>query len=239
MAEDLGESLKTYKIHLEQVQAALTSDPGNEDLLKLRSDLEEVIALTDNLSAAQSGAGVAATNSFEELAGSSNSEPPAKRWSVGDKCLAQWSEDKQWYKATIDAITSDGMVALSFENYDASDVTKLSLLKDMNEAPLLLSASVPGKGPRKRQVVEAQRQQMKKKKQKKFDRQKQIDEAHEQDKQKWQQFTNKSKKLKGVTKKSIFATPDSANGRVGIGTCGISGRPMTDYTQAEKRKRGA
>jgi len=44
--------------------------------------------------------------------------------------------------------------------------------------------------------------------------------------------------MRGVTKKSIFATPDAANGRVGIGTCGIGGRPMTDFSHAEKRKRG-
>ena len=47
-----------------------------------------------------------------------------------------------------------------------------------------------------------------------------------------------SKKLKGVTRKSIFATPEAVNGRVGIGTCGIGGKPMTDYTLAEKRRRG-
>lgn len=32
-----------------QVEAALTSDPSNAELLKLKSDLEEVIALTKNL----------------------------------------------------------------------------------------------------------------------------------------------------------------------------------------------
>lgn len=41
----------------------------------------------------------------------------------------------------------------------------------------------------------------------------------------------------GIVKKSIFATPDGPGGRVGVGTCGISGRPMTDYVQAEKRKK--
>ena len=51
-------------------------------------------------------------------------------------------------------------------------------------------------------------------------------------------FFFQCKKLKGVTKKSIFATPDAVNGRVGIGTCGIGGRPMTDFTHAEKRKKG-
>ena len=47
-----------------------------------------------------------------------------------------------------------------------------------------------------------------------------------------------SKKMKGVTKKSIFATPEAANGRVGIGTCGIGGKPMTSFTHAEKWRKG-
>lgn len=38
-----------------------------------------------------------------------------------------------------------------------------------------------------------------------------------------------SKKLKGSTKKSIFATPESSSGRVGVGTCGVGGKPMTEY----------
>lgn len=244
MAEDLPESLKTYKVHLEQVQAALTSDPTNEDLLKLQGDLEEVIALTENLTAQasqeESSVGTSSAALAVGAAGGSSREGPVRQWSVGDTCLAQWSEDKQWYKATIDAITSDGMVALSFEQYNSSDVTELSMLRDLSEASTLLTtaAATTSKGPRKRQLQEAQRQQLKKKKQKKFDRQKQIDEAHEQDKMKWQSFSSKCKKLKGVTRKSIFATPEAVNGRVGIGTCGIGGRPMTDYTLAEKRKRG-
>uniref|UniRef100_A0A2P2I1U5 Survival of motor neuron-related-splicing factor 30 n=1 Tax=Hirondellea gigas TaxID=1518452 RepID=A0A2P2I1U5_9CRUS len=235
MADDLADSVRTYKIHLEQVQAALTSDPGNEELLKLRADLEEVIALTDNLTET--------ATDVESVPSTSNREPPTKKWAVGDICLAQWSEDKQWYKATIDAVTNDGTVAVSFERYGSSDVTSLSLLRDISEADKLLapasgSSSSGTKGPRKRQMQEAQRQQQKKKKQKKFDRQKQIDEAHETDKMRWQQFNSKSKKLKGVTRRSIFATPEAVNGRVGIGTCGIGGRPMTDYTLAEKRRRG-
>ena len=40
------DDLETYKAQLEQVQAALTTDPDNEDLLKLQKDLEEVINLT-------------------------------------------------------------------------------------------------------------------------------------------------------------------------------------------------
>lgn len=42
---------------------------------------------------------------------------------------------------------------------------------------------------------------------------------------------------KGHVKKSIFASPDNINGRVGIGTCGIGGRPMTEFQQQEKWRR--
>lgn len=44
--------------------------------------------------------------------------------------------------------------------------------------------------------MEAQRQQAKKRKQKKHDRQKMIEEAHEADKAKWQAF---STKVRGVS----------------------------------------
>lgn len=45
-------------------------------------------------------------------------------------------------------------------------------------------------------------------------------------------------KTKKMSKKSIFATPDTVNGRVGVGTCGIGGRPMTKFSQAEKLNKG-
>ena len=43
-----------------------------------------------------------------------------------------------------------------------------------------------------------------------------------------------SKTNKGKVKRSIFATPDAVNGRVGVGTCGVGGKPMTEYTHQEK-----
>ena len=51
------------------------------------------------------------------------------------------------YKANIDGITDDGMVAISFEEYGTNDVTQLTLIKTVSEAADLLLASQP-KGPR-------------------------------------------------------------------------------------------
>lgn len=43
-------------------------------------------------------------------------------------------------------------------------------------------------------------------------------------------FHSKAAKKRGVSTKSIFATPDNLTGRVGFGTCGVSGKPMTETT---------
>ena len=46
-----------------------------------------------------------------------------------------------------------------------------------------------------------------------------------------------SKTSKGKVKKSIFATPENAGGRVGVGTCGVSGKSMTPFAHMEKWKK--
>ena len=36
----------------------------------------------------------------------------------------------------------------------------------------------------------------------------------------------------------LFKTPENAQGRVGIGTCGVSGQKMTSFSSANKYRRG-
>lgn len=80
---------------------------------------------------------------------------------------------------------------------------------------------------------------LKKKKQKKLQRFKELEEEREQDKNKWLNFKTKStKKTNAIKIKSIFASPENVNGRVGIGTCGRGGEPMTEYIYAEKYRKG-
>lgn len=74
------------------------------------------------------------------------------------------------------------------------------------------------------------REANKRKQQKRKDKLKQLEEEREKDKAKWQSFSSKvigGKKGSaksggsfGAKKKSIFATPESVTGRVGVGTCG-------------------
>lgn len=88
-----------------------------------------------------------------------------------------------------------------------------------------------------RRVRPNQKEYLKKKKQKKQQRLKDIEQSREQEKNKWLNFAAKTAKKTPGTK-SIFASPDSVTGKVGIGTCGISGKGMTKYVEGEKYRRG-
>jgi len=49
MSEEFATNLENYKIQYQQVCTSLKSDPTNAELVSLKVDLEEVIALTKEL----------------------------------------------------------------------------------------------------------------------------------------------------------------------------------------------
>ena len=68
-----------------QVEAALTSQPDNEELLTLQQNLQQVIDVTLEL-IAQVRVSSASNNEDTTLSSESG-------WNVGDRCIALWSED--------------------------------------------------------------------------------------------------------------------------------------------------
>lgn len=82
----------------------MLTDSNNEELLKLKADLEEVIELTRDLIQTQEG-----ESSISHIHSSSNDdnvaaavlgtedadfiENPSLKWRVGEKCLAKWKSD--------------------------------------------------------------------------------------------------------------------------------------------------
>lgn len=48
MSEDLVKQLSSYKAQLQQVEVALSTDPENEDLLKLQKDLQVCVYMMDS-----------------------------------------------------------------------------------------------------------------------------------------------------------------------------------------------
>ncbi|XP_007023149.2 PREDICTED: survival of motor neuron-related-splicing factor 30 [Theobroma cacao] len=117
--EELASNLSTYKEQLQQVRQLLVDDPGNLEYVDMEKELAEVIALTEEL---------LATAKQNEISGSdigtSYSAPPAQskeagktsdyedKFPVGTKVQAVWSEDGEWYDATVEAITPNGYFVL-------------------------------------------------------------------------------------------------------------------------------
>ncbi|GFY45261.1 survival of motor neuron-related-splicing factor 30 [Trichonephila inaurata madagascariensis] len=231
MAEDLSSNLQSYQIQLQQVEAALTNEPDNEELLKLKKDLQEVIILTTELINANTEKSSSSAGN-----GASNKDSSSSHsWNTGDRCLAPWSEDGQYYEAVIDDITEDGQCTVSFTAYGNTDVCDAEQLRPLDKDHRDFS---DGSSKSRKQLLQAQKDYKKKKAQKKAQRMKQLEEEREKEKVKWHSFNAKAFNKKGHVKKSIFASPDNINGRVGIGTCGIGGRPMTEFQQQEKWRRG-
>jgi survival of motor neuron-related-splicing factor 30 len=129
-----------------------------------------------------------------------------------------------------------------FDSYQHSETLKMDQLRDLEQKESLKRKMTEGlmAGSKiKKQMMQQQKEYLKKKKQKKQLRLKEIEEVRETEKNKWLSFSSKVSTKKGVVKKSIFASPENASGRVGVGTCGIGGKPMTEYSAAEKLKRAS
>ena len=106
-----GDDLNSYKLQMQQVDAALTSDPNNPELLTLKADLQQVIDLTEELITEQqtkSESDIPTEGSEEILPESSTSSSsslferksrphdhlnPIKHWQVGEQCQAVWEKD--------------------------------------------------------------------------------------------------------------------------------------------------
>uniref|UniRef100_A0A069DXP7 Putative survival of motor neuron-related-splicing factor 30 n=1 Tax=Panstrongylus megistus TaxID=65343 RepID=A0A069DXP7_9HEMI len=231
--EDLENNLQNYKLQLQQVEAALTTAPENDELIKLKNDLEEVIQLTCDLIKAQLLDEKAVDGEIDDkdLAELTKPEPTvsSKRdWKPGDMCLALLVQDGQYYQARIESIEGEE-VSVVFSHNKSAEVTTLEFIKEVPRAD--------GVPKPKKQPLSKVREYQKKKKMKKLQRYKQLEEERESEKNKWLAFSSKTTK-KGVIKKSIFASPDNVNGRVGIGTCGVSGKGMTEFVPAEKWRKG-
>uniref|UniRef100_A0A0X3P7A9 Survival of motor neuron-related-splicing factor 30 n=1 Tax=Schistocephalus solidus TaxID=70667 RepID=A0A0X3P7A9_SCHSO len=202
MAEEAHLELLNHKLQLQQVEAALELDKENEDLLKLKNDLEEVIRLTIEL--------IGKPESSEEI-----------KWNVGDMCMAMCSRDKLFYKAKILEFLGEAACVVNFCEYDTTDVCQICHLKPLTGVAAPVQRT-------KREVKHRAIEKKKMKKMKISQRREELEKACEREKNQWLNFNKKMVKT-GKIRKSIFASPETIDGRVGIGTCGIAGRPMTKF----------
>ncbi|CRK95450.1 CLUMA_CG008919, isoform A [Clunio marinus] len=226
----MADDLSNYKLQLQQVEVALLTDAENAELLKLKDDIEQLITLQKELIKTQE----VEQRKYIEPSSSANAErtayykdqkikAPLKIWKVGEKCMARDATNGQFYEATIEAITDDGDVSVIFDTYQNKGQTNV---KDLKEYKVRVEVFPQNSNKR---VRPNHKEYLKKKKLKKQQRLAELEEEREVEKNKWLQFNSKASKKQLVKTQSIFQSPDTVSGRVGVGTCGISGKQMTSF----------
>ncbi|KAL5703977.1 hypothetical protein ACHQM5_022462 [Ranunculus cassubicifolius] len=121
---EITSELSTYKAQLKQVRRYLEDDPGNSEYADMAKELEEVIVLTEELLEAAKQGEIPALNignndgaspsqhlsddtSRYALVSNETSEQ-FERFPLGTKVEAVYSEDGEWYEATIESHTPNG-----------------------------------------------------------------------------------------------------------------------------------
>ncbi|KAJ7225452.1 hypothetical protein GGX14DRAFT_638829 [Mycena pura] len=227
--------LETYQVQLSQVQQAIDADPGNTELVSLRSELKQLIELTETAIAAQAEA---ASSSKAESSRKNHSSAPAHTWSAGDECLAKYSGDGSWYPARITSVggsTDNRVYSIVFKGYNTTEQVKASEIKAM---PANYNFVPPPSNKRKLTKIEEEEREKKKKKNEKKVEAKAAKAKEQLAKQAtWQKFTKKSEKkgvhIAGLAGTSIFKTPEHPLGRVGVTG---SGKGMSDAVTQTKHK---
>ncbi|KAL1831706.1 hypothetical protein ACET3Z_001357 [Daucus carota] len=145
---ELVSNLSNYKQQLQQVRSLLDDDPGNSEYEDMEKELAEVIALTEELleSAKQnekSGmitvTGSDVSHSLHHPEGvsphyleSGLMSDQSDRLPIGTKVQAVYSEDGEWYDATIDAFTPNGYL-VSYEGWGNKEEVDPANIRPLQE----------------------------------------------------------------------------------------------------------
>ncbi|KAI0990652.1 hypothetical protein GJ496_010646 [Pomphorhynchus laevis] len=209
--ESLSSNLRRYKTQLEQVEIALSEDPENAELGKLKRDIEEVIKITEELLGDDAGQEAVEDRPVRPSLGPKPAIATNQairrllhKWKQGDKCLAIWSGDNEYYQAALDEVLPDGSCTVIFDGYTTTECTSLASLKPCDGK----AKTFPGIKNRlrlKREQEARAREAKKRKLEKRMQKLKEIDTAREREKNRWSDFNRKlsSKTWKGVVSKSI------------------------------------
>ncbi|KAI1793908.1 hypothetical protein LXA43DRAFT_884705 [Ganoderma leucocontextum] len=239
--------LETYQVQLSQVELALSADPENAELISLRSELKELIDLTqvalDQQEASASSSKVVEA-SKKAAAAAALGASSSKALAAGDECLAKYSADGQWYPARIASVSGSAdnrQYSVVFKVYNNTELVGASQIKPLpsshNGSGASGSGGLAGSKRKLSKQEEEEREKKKKKNEKKLEVRASKAKEQQEKQVSWQKFAKKSEKkgihIAGVAGSSIFKTPDNPLGRVGVTG---SGKGMTEVAPRIKHK---
>jgi len=239
--EKLASLLEQYK----QVETALSVEPENEELLLAKKELSEVITMTEDLYNLK-------RNEEEEKqkahTSTTTTTDPQNNLKVatGTKIEAVYSGDSRWYPAVVTGVADSGNYKVRFLGYgNAEEEVKPDDTREKPKKPKEESASKKRareeesktlKIPDNLKILPTDSEEVRQKKKRKVKniktkiRMKELEKVRDSKKQTWQSFAAKKSRrvgfFTGGKKESIFKSPDSVTGKVGVTG---SGAAMTPY----------
>lgn len=196
-------TLEEQKVALAELEEALKSDPKNAELLALKSQLLSLIGDQDKVK------GSTTTSSPPSSPPAPTHEPTEAELKVGTAIFAQWSSDGIWYEATIAEVKGPNAFLVTYSGYGNQEERSREFirLKGTTDLNTLNSSAQKRKPVDAKNGRDANGKKTKRKKE---------DKAAAN----WRAFTTTGLTMKtsAPTKKkdSIFKSPDSVTGKVGV-----------------------
>jgi len=225
------------------INADLAKDPTNEELKTVRKGLIDVLKVAKDLLSLKRETQVPKYEDIQEIASK-------KGIYIGMQCEAMWS-DGQWYKAVVNNMSIYG-IGVTFTEYNTTEVVppdnvkprrKLDVVvldaaigqsqKNLASSSIILNLKGDLVVPNSLKILPTDSEAVRKTKKKRLKHLKsqyRIQKAEEDRntrKRSWQSFQEKGKTKRIRKGPSIFQSPDSVSGKVGVTG---SGKGMTEYT---------
>ena len=240
--EELQKQIDEYEEQKKQIEGLLKLEPNNKELQQYLDDAQQLIDTTKE---------VLALKQLEEREKEKETKPePVKetpkkvkfKYEAGLVCKAKWTVDQQWYDAIIERIDqSTGKYCVLFTGYGNRDIVpedhidapapKLKAEQDLTPIEIPTSLRISKDDSAEVKAVKKKKIHSIKSK----NRFKQMDAMTNTKQNSWQQFmkttTNKKRGHPFLKKESMFRTPDSVEGKVGVVG---SGKGMTQYDDTRK-----
>eukprot|EP01123_Difflugia_compressa_P014993 TRINITY_DN8201_c0_g1_i1.p1 TRINITY_DN8201_c0_g1~~TRINITY_DN8201_c0_g1_i1.p1 ORF type:complete len:274 (-),score=61.55 TRINITY_DN8201_c0_g1_i1:254-1075(-) len=238
--EELEKNLTDYKAQLDLVNGALRDDPESEEFLALRKQLIDALKMTKDLLLLKKEAQAPRYENIQEIAAT-------RGIYIGMQCEALWSDGK-WYKAVLNNMTVQGF-GVTFTEYNTNEIVPPDSVRHRKKLDVVVLESgqsqksketpsivVNTKGelivPNSLKILPTDSETVRKNKKKRLKRLKssyrlqKAEEERNTRKQSWQSFQSQGKTKRARKGPSIFQSPDSVSGKVGVTG---SGKGMTEY----------
>jgi len=243
--EQLEQQIAEFAEQLASVEFALRADPTNAELQDAKKSLDDVLKelydiqeLRKKIEKKEKPSSSTSTSAAPEKVKAVQDAAASKGVYVGMLCEAIYSGDGQWYNARVTDINSDGIVVAfdGYGNVETIDPKKDAIRARQEKAPLAgkkrkepeTSSSVALEHiPKSLQILPTDSEKVRLMKKKRIKQLKsktrfqQLEEDTTKKKSSWQDFLTSANKKQKVTstiapKESIFRSPDTVDGRVGV-----------------------